>query len=109
MGVIRVTKGYRRLQGVTEGNRRLHGIYKGLQGVTRGFRGLQEVTGGYRGSSPESSLPQLRFLRKKVVVSSSHTCHFVAGALAYSAGVYFGRANVLFANAHVETQKEGRK
>ena len=108
-GLQRVTESYRGLQGVTEGNRRLQGIYKGLQGVTRGFRGLQEVTGGYRGSSPESSLPQLRFLRKKVVVSSSHTCHFVAGALACSAGVYFGRANVLFANAHVETRKEGRK
>ena len=60
-------------------------------------------------ASPESSLPQLRFLEKKVVVSSSYTCHFVAGALACSAGVYFGRANVWFANAHVETRKEGRK
>ena len=40
-------------------------------------------------------------------MSSSHTCHFVAGALACSAGVYFGRANVLFANAHVETRKRG--
>ena len=60
-------------------------------------------------ASPESSLPQLRFLRKKVVVSSSYTCHSVAGALACSAGVFFGRANVLFANAHVETRKEGRK
>ena len=108
-GLQGVSRGYRGLQGVTEGNRRLQGICKGLQGVTRGFRGLQEVTGGYRGSSPESSLPQLRFLRKKVVVSSSHACHFVAGALAFSAGVYFGRANVLFANAHVETRKEGRK
>ena len=97
-----VTRSYRGLQGVT-------GAYKRLQGVKRGYRGLHEVTGGYRGSFPESSLPQLRFLRKKVVVSSSHTCHFVAGALACSAGVYFGRANVLFANAHVETRKEGRK
>ena len=60
-------------------------------------------------ASPEGSLPQLRFLRKEVVVSSGYTCHFVAGALACSAGIFFGRANVLFAIAHVETRKEGRK
>ena len=29
--------------------------------------------------------------------------------LACSAGVFFGRANVLLAKAHVETRKEGRK
>ena len=60
-------------------------------------------------ASFERSPPQLRFLRKKVVVSSSYNCHFVAGALACSAGVFYGRANVLFAKAHVETRKEGRK
>ena len=104
-GYLGLQRGYKTLQGVT----RVTGAYKRLQGVKRGYRGLHEVTGGYRGSFPESSLPQLRFLRKKVVVSSSHTCRFVAGALACSAGVYFGRANVLFSNAHVETRKEGRK
>ena len=39
MGIQRVARGYRRLQGVT-------GAYKGLQGVTEGYKGLQKVTGG---------------------------------------------------------------
>ena len=42
MGIPRVTRGYRGLQGVTSG-------YKGLQEVTRGYKGLQGVTGGDKG------------------------------------------------------------
>ena len=36
-GLLRVTRGYKELQGVTRG-------YRGLQGVTRGDMGLQGVT-----------------------------------------------------------------
>ena len=57
--------------------------YRGLLEVTGGYRELQGVTGGYKG--------------------------WVAGALACSTGVFYGRANVLFAKAHIETRKEGRK
>ena len=42
MGIERVTRGYRRLQGVT-------GNYKGLQGVTGGYKGLQGVRVGDKG------------------------------------------------------------
>ena len=41
-GLLGVTRGYKRLQGVTGG-------YKGLQGVTKGYRRLLGVTGGYKG------------------------------------------------------------
>ena len=51
MGIHRVTRGYRGLQGVTRGYKRLQkvtGGYKGLQGVTGGDKGLQGVAKDYR-------------------------------------------------------------
>ena len=44
-GLPRVTRGYRRLQGVIGGDRG----YKVLQKVTGGDRGLQGFTEGYKG------------------------------------------------------------
>ena len=52
MGIQRVTRGYKWLQGVTGGYRRLQrvtGGYKGSQGVTGGYKGLQRVRRGDKG------------------------------------------------------------
>ena len=58
MGILVVTRGYKRLQRVTRVYKGLQGGYNGLQeikggdkGVTRGCSGLQEVSGGYKGYS----------------------------------------------------------
>jgi len=130
-------RGYKELQGATRGLPWIARDFRGLQRVTGAYATLVPWSKFYFSqdfrfelcgrpcqlhrkkwrvdslvlftASPERSPPQLRFLRKKVVVSSSYNCHFVTGALACSAGVFYGRANVLFGKAHVETRKEGRK
>ena len=44
-----------------------------------------------------------------VVLVQERIYHIDACNVACSAGVFFGRANVLLAKVHVETRKEGRK
>ena len=49
------------------------------------------------------------FYLSEILIYKLHNICYCRGALACSAGVFFGRANVLLAKAHVETRKEGRK
>ena len=49
------------------------------------------------------------FYLSEILIYKLHNICYCRGALACSAGVFFGCANVLLAKAHVETRKEGRK
>ena len=53
-------------------------------------------------------LIQYFYLSEILIYVLRNICYW-RGALACSAGVFFGRAHVLLAKAHVETRKEGRK
>ena len=49
------------------------------------------------------------FYLPEILIYVPRNICYCRGALACSAGVFFGRANVLLVKAHVETRKKGRK